>query len=328
MRIARLDGIRAIAILLVFLYHHRLLTGSGRAGVDLFFVLSGLLITRVPQGLLLEKNILVTLLSQAFLPHHPTPCSPLRVVRRSIPSHKSMDLRRLCIILRQLDEHHPLRRPLLLALWSLAVEEHFYLFWPFAVKFLRRRNLIALIAFILIAEPVVRVAFTPFVHSFETIYYLTPFRLDSLAAGSLLALLTENSPAENWLRHWSATGTPLRHLSIGAHPAHNPNLRPRPEHHHLQRHRLQHSHSHLLLLCLMGSSRRHRLDQPHPLPQANRASRQNQLRRLSLSTGDPAYAHEALSPALRRTQHRRAPQAVSARRRSDSRICHHQLSLL
>ncbi len=65
--------------------------------------------------------------------------------------------------------------------WSLAVEEHFYLMWPIAIRYLRRRSLIILLICALLAEPVIRGLATPHV-SFLAIYFLTPFRLDGLAA--------------------------------------------------------------------------------------------------------------------------------------------------
>jgi peptidoglycan/LPS O-acetylase OafA/YrhL len=78
---------------------------------------------------------------------------------------------------------HP---PAFKQLWSLAVEEQFYLAWPFAVYFLANRRLRQLCIVLMIAAPVLRGLF----HFDErwTIYMLTPFRMDLLAAGGLLCL--------------------------------------------------------------------------------------------------------------------------------------------
>ena len=98
------------------------------------------------------------------------------------------------------------RVALFIVLWSLAVEEHFYLVWPFAVRSLSRKRLIALLSVVFIVEPALRAYATPYTSSFETIFMLTPFRLDSIAAGSLLALLTESVAASAWLKRWAVAG--------------------------------------------------------------------------------------------------------------------------
>ena len=74
-------------------------------------------------------------------------------------------------------------------LWSLAVEEHFYLVWPLLVFLLSRRWLlrlsVAIVAFVPVMRPVARLGHV----SVVTVYVLTPFRADSLAMGAALALL-------------------------------------------------------------------------------------------------------------------------------------------
>jgi peptidoglycan/LPS O-acetylase OafA/YrhL len=85
-------------------------------------------------------------------------------------------------------------------LWSLAVEEHFYLLWPIVVLLSSRRTLFVVLSAVLIAEPIIRAIASPHFASFETIYSLTPFRLYGLAAGSLLALLTEGGVTWPWQR--------------------------------------------------------------------------------------------------------------------------------
>ncbi len=73
--------------------------------------------------------------------------------------------------------------------WSLCVEEHFYFFWPLVVWCLPRRTLLrvaaAMVAFSLVSRMIL--AETSAVSPL-TLYVLTPFRLDSLGIGALLAL--------------------------------------------------------------------------------------------------------------------------------------------
>ncbi|HEX5104368.1 MAG TPA: acyltransferase family protein, partial [Pirellulaceae bacterium] len=72
--------------------------------------------------------------------------------------------------------------------WSLAVEEQFYLLWPFVILWLRRRQ-----AMLLCASLIVGASLGRFVWILEggdevTRYALTVFRMDTLAAGAWIAL--------------------------------------------------------------------------------------------------------------------------------------------
>jgi peptidoglycan/LPS O-acetylase OafA/YrhL len=70
--------------------------------------------------------------------------------------------------------------------WSLAVEELFYLVWPFFVKYLSAERLQMVAWVVLLASPLVRLDFL----SRQWVIYSNPFcRLDGLMAGALLAML-------------------------------------------------------------------------------------------------------------------------------------------
>ena len=73
-------------------------------------------------------------------------------------------------------------------LWSLAVEEQFYLLWPFAVYWLSEFAIGWLACGLLLLAPVLRWTCTPMFDSAWPIYALTPFRMDLLAAGALLSI--------------------------------------------------------------------------------------------------------------------------------------------
>jgi peptidoglycan/LPS O-acetylase OafA/YrhL len=74
--------------------------------------------------------------------------------------------------------------------WSLAIEEHFYLFWPLVIFLLARRprTLIAVSLAISLCAMLARLTGSLVGLSWWTTYVLTPFRLDGLAMGSFLAL--------------------------------------------------------------------------------------------------------------------------------------------
>jgi peptidoglycan/LPS O-acetylase OafA/YrhL len=215
MRIRQWDGIRALAILLV-LSEHTLGLRMGWAGVDLFFVLSGLLITRI----LRQDRDLPRYWGRFYLKRAARILPPLAVlfaVSALFPMHpRTLWLGFIFFagnFFRVAFSH--IDNPIFIT-WSLAIEEQFYLVWPIAVRFLSRKQLLRVLTVILVAEPIVRGIATPFTHlwkpmvptsythPYQIIYYLTPFRIDGLALGSLLALLLENENTKDRIRQWTA----------------------------------------------------------------------------------------------------------------------------
>jgi peptidoglycan/LPS O-acetylase OafA/YrhL len=187
-RILQLDGLRAVAILLVLVEHtiHVPLTW---AGVDIFFVLSGFLITGILLARKREGNAyfsyfyrrrvfrilppyIVTLLLFGLIfgwnAFHPWP-TMLFFGMNLQPFFTS--------------NHMPL------PLWSLAVEEQFYLVWPFIILLVSERTLMRLAIAAIVITPILRALCTPLFPDELYIYMLTPFRADLLCAGAILALV-------------------------------------------------------------------------------------------------------------------------------------------
>jgi peptidoglycan/LPS O-acetylase OafA/YrhL len=72
--------------------------------------------------------------------------------------------------------------------WSLAVEEHFYLFWPLVVWLCPRRTLVGVSLAIAVASLAARVALSTRLAPID-LYVLTPFRFDALCLGGALAAI-------------------------------------------------------------------------------------------------------------------------------------------
>jgi peptidoglycan/LPS O-acetylase OafA/YrhL len=192
LRIARLDGTRAIAVLLVVLFHVGYHVTYGWAGVQLFFVLSGYLITGILRRTKQDSDYWQTFYKRRAARILP-PLLLLMIFYITFTTNRQIPTI-LCYTFfagNFLTFFPHYGSSVLAPLWSLAVEEHFYLLWPLAVLLLSRRRLMWLLAGVLIAEPILRALATPHFSTFEAIYSFTPFQLDSLAAGSLLALVTE-----------------------------------------------------------------------------------------------------------------------------------------
>ncbi len=164
-RLPGLDGLRALAVLAVVLYHADLGWFSGGfLGVDVFFVISGFLITTL---LLAERERLGRIELRAFWQRRARRLLPalflvlaatltLAVVLApdEVARLRGDTLAALgyvtnwYLILRQQSYFEAVGRPSpLLHLWSLAVEEQFYVLWPLALAagliVLRRRGMLA-----------------------------------------------------------------------------------------------------------------------------------------------------------------------------------------
>jgi peptidoglycan/LPS O-acetylase OafA/YrhL len=212
--VAALDGLRGLAILLVLFVHFvgdELPRGAaeraavkmanyGIWGVDLFFVLSGFLIT----GILLDKRSSAHYYRDFYA----------RRTLRIFPLYFAT-LFFLFVVLPRLPIHYPtglaesadhqawlwtygcnfyLARaggwalPYVSHFWSLAVEEHFYLVWPFLVHALSRRALVAASATGVALALGLRLFLARSGASDVALVVLTPCRIDAFCVGALLAV--------------------------------------------------------------------------------------------------------------------------------------------
>ncbi len=212
-RITQLDGIRALAIAMVFL-NHVFRAKLMWAGVDLFFILSGFLITGI---LIAAKH---RPLGDYFAHFYG------RRVRRILPPYLLLLavtalffglwwLRYGYMYLFLMNAVYTLHMPQpgnLVILWSLAVEEQFYLFWPFVIFFLRERAIAAVAFALVLLAPILRYLCTPFFSGSDSIYMLTPFRMDLLAAGALLAILWRHR--RHLIERWGVFGPLLTAAAV------------------------------------------------------------------------------------------------------------------
>ena len=198
----QLDGVRALAVAAVVTQHYKMLIGAAGYGVQLFFVLSGFLITRI---LLAERENVATMgitRGRAFRQFY------VRRMLRIFPLYYFIVIVGIVFDVRNAREFAPWLLTYTFNLrmaavgrvadtfghfWSLAIEEQYYLVWPWLI-FLLPRRLLKPVALVTIAiAPLFRLylaLFVPARHSrFLWGYYGTPSALDSLGIGSLVAIL-------------------------------------------------------------------------------------------------------------------------------------------
>ena len=198
-----LDGLRGVAVLMVFLLHHDYLN-MGWMGVDVFFALSGFLITSILRRMREDQHYW----GEFWIKRVTRILPPLLVTILIVPVFRlHSSAAQLAAYVFSLGDYLAYARPkyeTLQSLWSLSVEEHFYIVWPFAVRFMRKIALLYLIAALLLLESVLRAAVSIHHHAFMLIYYTTPFRLDGLLIGAMLAVLFESSGKKAIIGRFSA----------------------------------------------------------------------------------------------------------------------------
>lgn len=199
----QLDGIRALAALMVMFSHFHPYWGTGRLavlkvnpgiighlGVSLFFVLSGFLITKI---LLLSKerphyfrNFYVRRTLRIFPLYYGFLVFtyfvyPL-IVNEAVPPFSAQVYYWFYVQDFSQTFGWPGRGPEMF--WSLAVEEHFYLVWPLLVYYTPKKHFVKLALVIVGVSVLTRIILE---YNHHEVYYFTFSRLDELAAGGLLA---------------------------------------------------------------------------------------------------------------------------------------------
>src|SRR3954454_1269047 len=211
--IPALDGLRAVAVVAVLLYHadQKWIPG-GFLGVDVFFVISGYLITclllsdwqqhgrvglkrfwyrraRRLLPALFTMLFVVALYAILFLP------DVLSQLRGEVIA-ALFYVENWFLVFRNLSYFQSTGRPPLLQhVWSLAVEEQFYLFWPLILMLVLtvwRKSRKALLIAVLIAVVVSTIEMAILYHPYtdpSRVYYGTDTRVAALMLGSALAFV-------------------------------------------------------------------------------------------------------------------------------------------
>ena len=221
-KIPQLDAVRGLAVLLVLVHNtdlypsriSHLISDNGWMGVDLFFVLSGFLITGILLDTKQSEGYFRNFYARRCLRIWPLYYSVLLFMFVVVPflrpseTHAVFESRSspwwaFPIFLQNFLVPIPAMATGPLGVtWSLAVEEQFYLAWPLVVRFCTEAQLRKIAIAVICLSPVLR--FYLSLHQVN-IYSNTFCRLDGLMAGALLAILIRSvsfSPAEFLTRAW------------------------------------------------------------------------------------------------------------------------------
>jgi len=195
-KIPELDGLRALAVLPVIAFHFTYLryVVGGYLGVDLFFVLSGFLITSL---LLSEESRTGTVSLRDFYARRalrilPPLAACVLLALATVPSTTLQGALAAILFAANMVDSRLLGG--LLHTWSIAVEEHFYFAWPllFLVLGTRRTRFLAWVILVVLAVRIVVLSMK------MDVYTPTYTRADSLAVGCYAALAMAAKGKPQW----------------------------------------------------------------------------------------------------------------------------------
>jgi peptidoglycan/LPS O-acetylase OafA/YrhL len=227
-----LDGFRGIAILLVFFFHYlprnpsnplSWMASLGWTGVDLFFVLSGFLITGILYDTRQSTNFFKAFYARRALRLFPVYFLAVGIVLSAATLLRTpMSWKAIPFYIYGANLMLPLKggtpdfTPYFncVHFWSLSVEEQFYSLWPLVVFLVpSRRTLMQICAGGIVGALIFRVVLTHLGVSTWILYTELPARMDSLLAGGMLALAVRGPRPAAWLSrtrlYWVMAGCGL-----------------------------------------------------------------------------------------------------------------------
>ena len=212
-----LDGVRGLAVAAVMFFHFvahgpgfnawptwfRNTALAGWVGVDVFFVLSGFLITRILLNLRGRPGAMRVFYVRRALRIFPlyyavVAGAAVVMLVRSRLHPQPIEWWNLAAVLTYLTNFNvaaqdwgaaTFRSVQLTHLWTLAIEEQFYLLWPLVVLYLPRRAIAAGCVGMILFAPLFRVLLMRGGADVTDLYVLTPGRIDALAWGALVAII-------------------------------------------------------------------------------------------------------------------------------------------
>ncbi len=240
-RVPELDGMRGLAILMVLFYHiirlnpaevqHPIFASilriaeMGWAGVDVFFVLSGFLITSILLRTKKQPGYFKNFYARRILRIFPLYYLTITLIFIAMPlispaqtaSTRAMWPWYYLYIQNWGNALNLIPTAFAISItWSLAIEEQFYIFWPSIVYYLDSKKLgflsAGLVLFSLFLRLGIVTKFRKLLDYNKFFYFATITRLDSLILGALLALAFES---EWWTKLLKRIAVPVFVVGCG-----------------------------------------------------------------------------------------------------------------